>query len=278
MRRSGAFWMDSGGHSGPVFRMRIWLHFIVVAVSLVFAGCQPRATDADRSSTEKIVATYSIVAFDPATGDLGVAVQSKFFGVGTVVPWAKSGVGAIATQASVNVTYGPKGLKLLEEGSDAEQVVKLLTDADEGRDARQCGIVDAQGRSATFTGNACLAFAGGRTGKNFTVQGNILASVKVIDAMAEAYEAAQKTEGSELADWLVAALQAGEDAGGDSRGRQSAALLVVRDKGGYGGASDRYIDLRVEDHPDPTKELARLLELHKGFYRSLHQRRPKRGQ
>jgi uncharacterized Ntn-hydrolase superfamily protein len=268
--------MDSGGHSGPLFRMRTWLHFIVIAV--VITACQPRTTDADRSSTEKIVATYSIVAFDPATGDLGVSVQSKFFGVGTVVPWAKSGVGAIATQASVNVTYGPKGLKLLEEGNDAEQAVKLLTDADEGRDSRQCGIVDAQGRSATFTGNACLAFAGGRTGKNFTVQGNILASVKVIDAMAEAYEAAQKTEGSELADWLVAALQAGEDAGGDSRGRQSAALLVVRDKGGYGGASDRYIDLRVDDHPDPTKELARLLELHKGFYRSLHQRRPKRAQ
>jgi uncharacterized Ntn-hydrolase superfamily protein len=258
--------------------MRTWLHFIVVAVSVAVTGCKQRATDVDRSAAEKIVATYSIVAFDPATGDLGVAVQSKFFGVGTVVPWAKSGVGAIATQASANVTYGPKGLQLIEEGNDAEQVVKLLTDADDGRDLRQCGIVDAQGRSATFTGKDCLAFAGGRTGKNFAVQGNILANAKVLDAMAGAYEAAQKTEGSELADWLVAALQAGEDAGGDSRGRQSAALLVVRDKCGYGGASDRYIDLRVEDHPDPTKELARLLELHKGFYRSLHQRRPKREQ
>jgi uncharacterized Ntn-hydrolase superfamily protein len=223
-----------------------------------------------------VVATYSIVAFDPHTGDLGVCVQSKFFGVGSVVPWAKSGVGAIATQASANVAYGTKGLQLIEEGNDAEQTVKSLTAADEGRDVRQCGVVDAQGRSATFTGNACLPFAGGRTGKHFAVQGNILASAKVLDAMAEAYESAQKSEGSELADWLVAALQAGEDAGGDSRGRQSAALLVVRDKAGYGGANDRYIDLRVEDHPEPTKELSRLLELHKGFYRSVHLRRPKR--
>lgn len=255
--------------------MRTWLHFIVLGVLVAITGCEPPATAVDRPSGGEIVATYSIVAFDPATGDLGVCVQSKFFGVGTVVPWAKSGVGAIATQASANVTYGAKGLKFLAEGSDAAQVIKLLTDADEGREARQCGIVDARGRSATFTGKDCRAFAGGRTGKHFAVQGNILAGAKVLDAMAEAYEAAQKTEGSELADWLVAALQAGEDAGGDSRGRQSAALLVVRDKGGYGGASDRYIDLRVEDHPDPTKELSRLLELHKGFYRSLHLRRPK---
>jgi uncharacterized Ntn-hydrolase superfamily protein len=271
--------MDSANHSGPVSRMRRRLHLIILAASATFSGCQtrtPLATITDRSSPAEIVATYSIVAFDPATGDLGVSVQSKFFGVGTVVPWAKSGVGAIATQASANVTYGPRGLKLLEDGNDAAQVIKLLTDDDGGRDVRQCGVVDAQGRSATFTGDACISFAGGRTGKHFAVQGNILANATVLDAMARAYEAAQKTEGSELADWLVSALQAGEDAGGDSRGRQSAALLVVRDKGGYGGASDRYIDLRVEDHPDPTRELSRLLELHKGFYPALHLRRPKR--
>lgn len=261
--------------------MHLRPHLILFAVSVVFTACHSRqapTTASDHTAAEKIVATYSIVAFDPATGDLGISVQSKFFGVGSVVPWAKSGVGAVATQASVNVTYGPQGLKLLEEGKDADQVIKLLTAADDGRDVRQCGIVDAQGRSATFTGTACNPFAGGRTGKHFAVQGNILASEKVIDAMAAAYEAAQKTQGSELADWLVAALQAGEDAGGDSRGRQSAALLVVRDKGGYGRANDRYIDLRVEDHPDPTKELSRLLELHKGFYPALHLRRPKRSQ
>ena len=262
-------------------RMRPWLCFIGFTMSAAFTGCQmrqPLANAPERTAAGKIVATYSIVAFDPASGDLGVSVQSRFFGVGSVVPWAKSGVGAIATQASANVTYGPKGLKLLDEGNAAGQVLKLLTEADEGRDARQCGIVDAQGRSASFTGKTCNPFAGGRTGKHFAVQGNILASAKVLDAMAEAYEAAQKIEGGELADWLVAALQAGEDAGGDSRGRQSAALLVVREKGGYGGANDRYIDLRVEDHPDPTRELSRLLELHKGFYRSAHLRRPKRDQ
>jgi uncharacterized Ntn-hydrolase superfamily protein len=261
--------------------MRNWQFVIGLIVSLAFTACDarhPSATASDRAPAESIVATYSIVAFDPATGDLGVSVQSKFFGVGSVVPWAKSGVGAIATQASANVTYGPQGLKLLEEGKDAGQVIKLLTAADDGRDVRQCGIVDAEGRSATFTGTACNAFAGGRTGKHFAVQGNILASAKVIEAMAEAYEAAQQKQGSELADWLVAALQAGEDAGGDSRGRQSAALLVVRDKGGYGRANDRYIDLRVEDHPDPTRDLSRLLELHKGFYPKLHLLRPKRSQ
>lgn len=252
---------------------------IAVCIAATLAACTTRnlpATDGHASATEKIVATYSIVAFDPGTGDLGVAVQSKFFGVGSVVPWTKSGVGAIATQAMANVGYGSDGLKLLGEGHDAGETIKLLTAADARQAVRQCGIVDARGRSATFTGGECLPFAGGRTGKHFAIQGNILAGAKVIEAMEQAYQRAQKTEGGELGDWLVAALQAGEDAGGDSRGRQSAALLVVRDKGGFGGGNDRYIDLRVEDHPDPTKELARLLELHKAFHASSHLRRPRR--
>lgn len=223
-----------------------------------------------------IVATYSIVAFDPKTGDLGVAVQSKFFGVGTVVPFAKANVGAVATQASANVSYGPRALKLMEEGKGVEEIVKLLPADDADREHRQFGVIDAKGNAAAHTGGECLSFAGHETGRNFTVQGNILAGEAVLKGMAVAFEAAQEIEGSELADWLVAALQAGEDAGGDKRGRQSAALLVVRDKAGYGGESDRYIDLRVEDNPDPTHEMARLLEIHKRFYADKHQNRPVR--
>ena len=223
-----------------------------------------------------IIATYSIVAFDPASGDLGVAVQSKFFGVGTVVPWARAGVGAIATQASANITYGPRGLDLLANGSTPEQTIRLLTETDEGRDSRQLGIVDAKGRAASHTGSKCNAWAGHIVRPNFAVQGNILAGEAVVKAMAQAYEKAQSVEGSELADWLVAALHAGEGQGGDTRGRQSSALLVVREKGGYGRASDRYIDVRVDDHPDPNTELSRLLEIHKRFYPSLHRNRPTR--
>lgn len=223
-----------------------------------------------------IVATYSIAAFDPMTGDLGVAVQSKFFGVGTVVPFAKANVGAVATQASANVSYGPRALKLMEEGKSVEEIVKLLPADDERREHRQFGVIDAKGSAAAHTGSECLSYAGHQVGKNFTVQGNILAGEEVLKGMAAAFEAAQAVEGSELADWLVAALQAGEDAGGDKRGRQSAALLVVRDKAGYGGESDRYIDLRVEDHTDPTHELARLLVIHKDFYAGKHRNRPVR--
>lgn len=227
-------------------------------------------------NSELIIATYSIVAFDPASGDLGVAVQSKFFGVGTVVPWARAGVGAIATQSSANITYGPRGLDLLANGSTPEQAVRLLTETDEGRDNRQLGIVDAKGHAASHTGVKCNVWAGHIVRPNFAVQGNILAGEAVVKAMAAAYEKAQSTEGGELADWLVAALHAGEGQGGDTRGRQSAALLVVREKGGYGRATDRYIDVRVDDHPDPNVELSRLLEIHKRFYPSLHRNRPVR--
>jgi uncharacterized Ntn-hydrolase superfamily protein len=243
---------------------------LLVASSLLIIGCSSTPQHSD------IVATYSIAAFDPTTGDLGVAVESKFFGVGTVVPFAKAGVGAVATQASANVSYGPRALKLLEEGKSVDEIVKLLPADDERREQRQFGVVDARGNAAAHTGGECLPFAGHQTGKNFTVQGNILAGEEVLKSMAAAFEAAQLVEHSELADWLVAALQAGEDAGGDKRGRQSAALLVVRDKAGYGGESDRYVDLRVEDHPDPTREMARLLEIHKTFYAGKHQNRPVR--
>jgi len=245
---------------------------IVASLALVF--CLANCATPHRHSD--IVATYSIVAFDPATGDLGVAVQSKFFGVGTVVPFAKANVGAVATQAAANVTYGPRALKWLEEGKGVEEIVKLLPTDDALREQRQFGVIDAKGNAAAHTGGECLPFSGHRVGKNFTVQGNILAGEEVLTAMEAAFEAAQSVGGSELADWLVAALQAGEDAGGDRRGRQSAALLVVRDGAGYGGVSDRYIDLRVEDHPDPTREMARLLGIHKEFYAAKHRDRPVR--
>lgn len=249
----------------------------VPALAGMLIGCASpdhvtvRANNADGG---RIVATYSIVAVDPQTGDLGVAVQSKFFGVGTVVPFAKANVGAVATQASANVTFGPRALNMLEARQPVEAIAKLLPADDPLGDHRQFGIVDAKGNAAAYTGKSCLPFAGHRIGKHFSVQGNILAGPEVLSAMADAFEKACEDEGSELADWLVAALQAGEDAGGDRRGRQSAALLVVRERAGYGGASDRFIDLRVEDHPDPTRELSRLLQIHKEFYAAQHRNRP----
>lgn len=209
-----------------------------------------------------LVPTYSIVAYDFETRELGVAVQSRYFSVGSVVPWAEAGVGAIATQSFVNVSYGPKGLELLKKGLTAEEVVARLVGADEGRDYRQLGVVDAKGNAAAFTGAKCLEWAGSKTGKGYSVQGNILASGEVLMAMAEAYES---TTGS-LAERLVAALEAGERAGGDARGSQSSALLVVKEGCGRGGYGDRLIDLRVEDHPDPVGELKRLLDLHKVYY------------
>lgn len=259
--------------------------FLIAATMLLGPGCttasrSPAAGAADRVSPQHAdlppVATFSVVGFDPATGDLGVAVQSKFFGVGSVVPWAKAKVGAIATQSYANVAYGPDGLALLASGRSAKETLKQLTDVDDRRDSRQAGIVDAKGVSASFTGAKCNAWAGHREGTNFCVQGNILASEDVVKAMAAAFETARLVEGSELADWLMASLEAGQAAGGDSRGKQSAALLVVREKSGYGNVNDRYIDLRVEDHPEPIIELSRLLEMHKKFYAGAHKNRPKR--
>lgn len=205
------------------------------------------------------IATYSICACDLDAGQWGVATQSKFLAVGSVVPWAAPHVGAIATQSYANPRYGPEGLELLREGFSAEEVVERLTAADGDRAQRQLGVVDGQGRAATFTGDECHAWAGGRTGSGFAAQGNILVSGATVDALAETFEA---TGGRPLAERLLDCLDAAEAAGGDSRGRQSAALLVVERDGGYAGLSDTLVDLRVDDHPDPLVELRRIQRLH----------------
>jgi len=202
--------------------------------------------------------TFSIVAYDPESGDLGVAVQSKYFSVGPVVPWAEAGVGAVATQAWVNVALGPEGLRLMKEGLTVEETVGRLLDDDEGRERRQLGVVNAEGEVYSYTGSECTPWAGGIVGPNYAIQGNLLVGESVVDAMATAFEAAH----SELAERLVTALEAGQDAGGDARGSQSAALLVVRYGAGRAGYGDRYIDLRVDDHVTPIKELRRILNLH----------------
>jgi uncharacterized Ntn-hydrolase superfamily protein len=213
------------------------------------------------SKLGQLASTFSIVAFDPATKDLGVAVQSRYFSVGSVVPWAEAGVGAIATQSFVNVSYGPRGLQLLKEGLNVEEVIGRLTKDDEGKDFRQLGIVDSKGNASAYTGSRCLEWAGSRVGKNYTAQGNILAGEDVVQGMVEKFES---TKG-ELAERLVAALEGGQEGGGDARGRQSAALLVVRKNVGRAGYGDRYIDLRVEDHPEPIAELRRLLVMHRVY-------------
>jgi uncharacterized Ntn-hydrolase superfamily protein/catechol 2,3-dioxygenase-like lactoylglutathione lyase family enzyme len=201
--------------------------------------------------------TFSIVAFDEATGDLGVAVATRVLAVGRVVPWARAGVGAIATQAAANITYGPRGLELFGDGLAPEEAIARLTGDDPEAAARQVGGVDGQGRAATFTGAACQPWAGGRTGRHYACQGNILAGEAVVDAMAAAFERAR----GDLGVRLLSALTAGEFAGGDRRGKQSAALLVVREKGGFSGFDDRYIDLRVDDHWQPVAELGRVLNV-----------------
>ena len=216
---------------------------------------------ASKVQTPPPVATFSIVAYDPVTGELGVAVQSKFFAVGTVVPWAKAGVGAIATQSYANTTYGPRGLALLEAGLSPREVMDSLTRSDEMRARRQAGIIDAKGNAVTYTGDSCLSWAGGKTGQYYACQGNILVSQAVVDAMAAAYEASK----GDLAERMLDAMEAGQREGGDSRGMQSMALLVVKDQGGYSGYTDRYIDLRVDDAADPFKEMRRLLRIQKGI-------------
>ena len=212
--------------------------------------------------TREVVATFSIVALDPDTGELGVAVQSKFLAVGAVVPWARAGVGAVATQAVANVSYGPRGLEMMQGGKNAQETVELLTKEDAGREHRQVGIVDGSGRAATFTGGECFDWTGGVTGEHYAAQGNILVSGETVSEMARVFEASDGL----LADRLLGALDAGQEAGGDSRGRQSAALLVVRQGGGYGGESDRIVDLRVDDHPEPIRELIRLRGLHELYF------------
>ena len=206
--------------------------------------------------------TFSIVAADTATGEVGVAVQSKFPSVGAVVPFVRAGAGAIATQAFANTAYGPNALDLLGRGTPPDEVARELTAGDDGRDDRQFGIVGAGGRSTTFTGSRCISWAGGIAGDGFAAQGNCLASAAVVDALASTFRA---TEGH-LADRLVASLRAAQAQGGDKRGQQSAALIIEKPRGGYGGFNDRYVDLRVDDHATPIEELARLLELHKLYF------------
>ena len=206
-----------------------------------------------------IVSTYSIAACDLDAGHWGVAVQSKFLSVGSVVPWAEPHVGAVATQAYANPRYGPEGLALLREGQAAEEVVRRLVAADEGRDERQLGVVDARGGSASWTGSGCLDWAGHRTGPGYAAQGNILVGSETVDALAATFEA---TGGKSLGQRLLDCLDAAQAAGGDRRGQQSASLLVVERNGGYAQLSDVLFDLRVDDHPAPIDELRRIHELH----------------
>ena len=204
------------------------------------------------------VATYSIVACDLEARQWGVAVQSKFLAVGSVVPWAEPHVGAVATQAYANPRYGPQGLDLLRQGSSAQEVVDRLTSEDDGRDHRQLGVVDGDGRAATYTGKECLDWAGGRTGAGYTAQGNILVSADTVDALADTFEGSSGL----LAERLIDCLAAAQAAGGDNRGQQSASLLVVERDGGYASLSDVVVDLRVDDHELPIEELRRIYRLH----------------
>jgi uncharacterized Ntn-hydrolase superfamily protein len=213
--------------------------------------------------TEPVVATYSIAACDLGAGQWGVATQSKYLAVGSVVPWAEPQVGAVATQAWVNPRYGPDGLALLRDGLSADQVVARLTEADLARAHRQLGVVDAEGKAASYTGERCMKWAGGRTGQGYAAQGNILVSGVTVDAIAEAFEL---TAGKPLALRLLDALDAGQAAGGDSRGQQSAAILVVEKNGSHGGMSDTLVDLRVDDGELPLQELRRLYGLHNGLF------------
>ena len=210
-----------------------------------------------------VLSTFSIVALDPETGEVGVAVATRNLAVGSMVPWARAGAGAIATQAESNMGYGPKGLDLLAARRTAQETVELLTGADEGRDRRQVGVVDTHGRAAAWTGRECQQWAGHRLGEGYTCQGNILAGPEVVEAMASSFEATS----DQLPERMMAALEAAQASGGDSRGKQSAALYVAKEGGGLGGHTDRYVDIRVDDHAEPLVELRRLLTLHRETFR-----------
>jgi len=227
------------------------LNLFILTTTLNLLGADP------------LVATFSIVARDPLTGEIGVAVQSKFVAVGSVVPYAEAGVGAIASQALGNVRYGPIGLKLLREGKSAREVVELMTQADPRQAYRQLGVIAPEGNSSIHTGINCMDWAGGQTGRNFAVQGNLLAGPEVIEAMAEGFKEANGT----LSERMIDSLRAGQREGGDKRGRQSAALLVVRKGWGYGGLNDRFRDIRVDDHSTPIEELERIYRLHRKIFR-----------
>ena len=212
--------------------------------------------------SEPAISTFSIVARDDQTGEIGVAVQSKFIAVGSVVPYAQAEVGAIASQAWGNPRYGPVGLDLLARGKTAEEVVRLMTEADQNREHRQLAVIGTEGNASIFTGEKCKDWAGGKTGFNYAVHGNLLAGAEVIDAMSLGFEEANGT----LAERMITSLHAGQQAGGDKRGKQSAALLIVKTGWGYGGLSDRFRDLRVDDHPTPVKELERIYYLHRNIF------------
>jgi len=212
---------------------------------------------------DPVVATYSIAACDLEASQWGVAVQSKFLAVGAVVPWAEPEVGAIATQAYANPSYGPNGLALLRDGLSASEVVERLTAEDEGRDHRQLGVVDAQGGSASWTGPGCNAWAGGRTGQGYAAQGNILVGEETVAALVTTYEANPRLP---LVQRLLECLVAAQAAGGDRRGQQSASVLVVQRNGGYAGLSDTLVDLRVDDHERPIEELRRIYGIHRRLF------------
>ncbi len=231
-----------------------WLRKVLLAACLIWV-CSGQRTVASEPAGHHS-GTFSVVAYDSLTGELGVAVQSKHFAVGTAVPYAESGVGALATQAKANLSYGPEGISLLKMGVPVSKVVEILTSKDYGRDQRQLGIVDAQGRSACYTGVNCSEWAGHIAGHHYAVQGNILVSEEVVAQMARTFERSKGT----LGERLLAALQAGQEAGGDRRGKQSAALVVVKE------GVPRFIDLRVDDHAEPIKELARLFALHERLF------------
>ncbi len=253
-----------------------WAALAIAAVQPSLLGAAQVPTDAP-PHFQKIAHTYSIVGWDSATGDLGVVVQSKFPNVGGIVPWARAGVGAVATQSLSNTAYGERGLELLAEGASAEEALRAVMRTDTMLQDRQVGIVDARGNAASFSGENTFDWSGGRVGapggqgslaggkgqvlvgRRFSAQGNILVSGQTVRGLAETFE---RTKGS-LADRLLAALKAGQAGGGDRRGMQSAALLVVRKNAGYLGANDRFIDIRVYDAADPIAELERLLALHK---------------
>ena len=210
---------------------------------------------------DKLVATFSIAAADPETGEVGVAVQSKFLAVGAVVPWAKADVGAVATQSWANTAFGPEGLELLEKGLTPEEVIDKLVAADPGRSLRQISVINSEGEASAFTGDECYDWAGHKVGKHHSCQGNILVSEKTVSEMSRAFE---ESDGP-LAERMLAAISAAQHAGGDSRGKQSAAVYVLQKGAGYGGYNDIKVDLRVDDHPEPIEELQRLYELHKMY-------------
>lgn len=217
-----------------------------------------------KHKTNRLIHTFSIAAYDPGKKEWGVAVQSKFLAAAAVVSWARANAGAVATQSYANVTYGSRGLDFMNEGKSADETIQALTANDPDIDLRQVGLVDKAGRAASFTGKKCHDWAGHIVGESYCCQGNILVP-GTVEAMASAFEKSRQGRG-ELADWLVGALEAGQEAGGDKRGRQAAGVIVVRENGGYGGDNDRYLDLRVDDHPYPILKLKQLVENHHLYF------------